>query len=238
MTRFAASLLLALLIPLDAAADALYAPTMIGASPRISDYGTSTGAGFRTFDNFTVATGGTVERVTWRGFWLDLNSPTPAPAPSPDTLSWNIAFHASGGAAPGAALASETFAAASVTSTFLGPMVFTLGSTFNVLLYELSIDLATPFVASAGTEYWVSVLSLSDAYYPAFALMGATGGDDSSFQQQLGPLMSIVNETTVARDRAIFLDGTLRAVPEPATLPLALAGLALLGASLRSQRRT
>jgi hypothetical protein len=229
MLRLAAPLLLALLMPFTAAAEALYAPTPISSSARISDFGSTTGFGFRSFDNFTVATGGTVDRVAWRGFWIDFGNPSPAPAPGPDVLTWTIAFHASGGGTPGAQLASESFAAAAVTSTLLGTSVFNANGTFNVSQYAYSIDLPTPFVADAGVEYWVSVLSLSDLYDPAFALLGATGGDDSSFQQQLGAGMSVVGDATRAADRAIFLDGTLRAVPEPTTLSLAFAGLALLG---------
>jgi hypothetical protein len=152
-------------------------------------------------------------------------------------LSWSIAFHASNGTTPGGELASETFAAAAVTSTFLGNFVFNVNGSFNVSLYEYSIDLNSPFLAVAGTEYWVSVLSLSDVYDPAFALLGATGGDDSSFQQTLGAGMSVTNTSTVFRDRAIFLDGTLRSVPEPATLPLALCALALLALRRTRGRR-
>ena len=76
-------------------------------------------------------------------------------------------------------------------------------------------------------------MSRSSAYYPAFVLFGATGGDDASFQQTLGAGLSVLAENAVSRDRAVVLEGT---VPEPpATILLAMAAL-LLPLSRRLRR--
>lgn len=231
----ALGLSLAAAAPLAQAA-LLYSPSPINASARTSDFG-SGDRGFRTFDNFTVASGGLVERITWRGFWFDFNKPQPEPAPAPDVLSWDIAFHASAGGAPGGQLLLKSLLAGEVTTTFLGNGVFNIsGDPFNVAFFEYSVDLSSPFAVAAGVEYWVSVLAQSDEFYPAFAWQGATGGDSSSYQQTLGSSMNVTAAGAVAADRQVVLEGTLadNTVPEPASWALALGALAVL-AGLRRQ---
>lgn len=211
----------------------MYAPTQIGSSARFSDYGSASQSGWRSFDNFTVQPGGTVEKVTWLGFWLDQGNPQPAAAPAPDVLSWDIAFYADNGGVPGAPLSLESFSAGSVTSNYLGDGVFNAGGSYNVSFYQYSIDLTNPFAVSPATQYWVSVLSRSESFVPAFVLRGATGGDDSSYQEQLGAAMSVIGVQQVAADRAISLEGTV--VPEPATFCVSAAALVLLS-TLRRRR--
>jgi hypothetical protein len=208
----------------------IYAPTVIGSSARISDYGSASGTGFRTFDNFEVSFGGSVQTVTWQGFWLDLDNPIPVPAPSPDVLNWEIAFHADNAGIPGSQLSFESFAAADVASTFLGYGVFNAGGSYNVSYYEYSVTLTNPFEFSGGTEYWFSIFSRSDSYFPAFTLRGATGGDSASYQQLLGPGLAVVGQGPVAADRAVVLEGT---VPEPPAILLTAMALVLLPLSRR-----
>lgn len=217
-----------------AQADVIYGTNAIGASPRTSDYGTVTGSGFRTFDNFTSASNASIERLSWRGLWL--GEVTPAPAPAPLVDSWLISFHSSSGGTPGALLWSQSVAAANVAGTFRGAGVLSAGSTYNVNYFDYALDLPAAFDILAGEEYWVSVTAIADTFYPAFAVLGATGGDDSSYQQTLGANMSVSSATNVARDRAFTIEGTLQQVPEPGTL--ALGGIAFAAmAGLRSRRR-
>ena len=216
----------------EAGAAVLYAPTPIGSSARTSDFGDSSNSGFRSFDNFTVADGGIVQHVSWSGFWIDFGNPDPAPAPAPDVLSWEVAFYADNAGIPGAQLSLDTYAAADVDETFVGDGQFSVGSLFNVAFFDYSVDLLTPFAATAGTQFWFSVMARSDEFNPAFALRGATGGDDASYQHTLGAGLSVVNEGAVARDRAVVLEGTL---PEPGTLALVGAGLLGLVAIRRRQ---
>ena len=231
-TRIAATVTLAaaaLLAVQPAFAALIYAPTPIGPSPRTSDYGTVSGSGFRTFDNFTSASSASIDRISWRGLWFAEAAPAPAPLPLVD--QWEIAFHASSAGTPGALLWTQTLAASSVASVFAGSGVLTAGTTYNVNFYDYSLDMPALFNIMAGTEYWISVTAIAAEFNPAFAILGATGGDDSSYQQQLGPGMSIAAAGPVARDRALVIEGTLLAVPEPASL--ALAGIAIVGLASR-----
>lgn len=219
--------------PSSASAALIYGTTAIGASPRSSDYGTVSGSGFRTFDNFTSASGASIERVSWRGLWFGDATPAAAPAPLVDT--WEIAFHASSGGTPGAVLWSQSIAAASVGATFAGAGVLNAGSTYNVNFYDYALDLPAVFNILAGAEYWISVTAIADNFNPTFAILGATGGDDLSYQQQLGAGMGVISAQSVARDRAFRIEGTL-AVPEPGTLALGVIALAAL-AGLRGRRQ-
>lgn len=216
-----------------AQAAAIYAPTPISPSPRTSDYGTADNFGFRSFDNFSSSSGAVVQQVSWWGLWFDAGNPAPAPAPSPDVQSWTLAFHASSGGTPGADLLVQTFAALDVTAEFLGTGTLSAGGVYNTMQYRYSVELPVEFVAAAGVEYWVSVTATSSQFYPAFALFGATGGDDMSYQQTLGPGMAVTESSFRAADRMIRLDGQLLAVPEPGTALLAVLPLLALAASRR-----
>ncbi|MFT3720791.1 hypothetical protein [Pseudorhodoferax sp.] len=229
---------LALLAPPgQAEAAPIYAPTPIGASPRFSDLGAA-GGGWRVFDDFTPATSASVERVGWSGFWLDLNNPQPAPAPAPDVSAWDVAFYADAGGVPGALLLLQTFSPAGANPTLLGAGSFSQGgNVYDVDHYRYEVDLAAPLALAGGDTYWVSVMAHSPALLPGFAWSAATGGNDSSYQQQLGANGQPTGAQTVARDRAVTLDGTLLAVPEPAALPLAGLALLLLAALRRGRAR-
>jgi hypothetical protein len=218
---------------IDAGATVLYAPTPIGSSARTSDFGDISQSGFRTFDNFTVSLNGYVNKVSWKGFYLgDIQ---PAVAPAPDVDNWEIAFYSDNAGVPGSQLFFESIAAASVAESFEASGVFNINpNSYNVNYYGYSVALTNPFAFNGGTQYWVSILSRSDYSNPSFALRGATGGDGASYQQTLGPGMTVTGATARNADRAIVLEGTT--VPEPGSILLGATGLVLLIAA-RHRRR-
>jgi hypothetical protein len=226
MKQWMTTAALAALAAAHSHAAVIYEPTVISSSLRVSHFGANDNFGFKTYDNFTPGTSAYVEKLTWRGFWWDSNSPQPAPAPPTNVANWDFAIHASTGGVPGAQHFFETQPAAQVVETFNGTGSFGAGDFYNVNFYTYSVVLNTPFLVQAGTEYWLSILSRSDDYIPIFVLRGATGGDDSSYQQTLGANMAVAASTFVARDRAVRIEGT--EVPEPGTFAAAAAGLLAL----------
>ncbi len=230
----AAALATALLLPValqPAQAAVLYSTTVMGASPWTSDYGSISQTGWRSFDNFQLTGGGSVQRITWSGIWF--GDVLPAPTPAPDAISWDIAFHASAGAAPGAQLSLQNYLTGQVSSAYLGDAVLsTEGNQYNVAIYQYSVDLSSAFAAQAGIEYWLSIMARSDDLNPSFAWLGGSGGnDDSSYQQLLGAGMSVTEGFTRAADRHMVLEGErlAQAVPEPGAGLLALLALGALG---------
>ena len=211
----------------------LFATTLNSNAAYGSDYGNN--SGFRTYDNFELATSSHVEALTWDFLFIDLAHPQPASAPTDDVTQWIVSFYADNAGVPGAQLASHSFAPADVTSSFLSQSTYSAGgNTYNVTSYHYSAGLPTDFLALADTTYWLSVFALSDAYYPVAAWRGGSGGlGPSTYQQHLGLNMSVTGVSTYASDRAFSLEG--RQAPEPSVLLLTAAGFA---AAVLRRRRT
>ncbi|MDG3007382.1 hypothetical protein [Paludisphaera mucosa] len=214
--------------------------------------------GYQTYDDFRLGSDAAVTSVNWQGFYYDSQN-TGANPVGPDTSQWQVGFYGDGGGAPGGAISEQTLSAASVTTTLAGTLAFA-GSTVNV--YDFHADLTGPVDLSGGSTYWLSVLSIQDAFNPFFAWMSSNQGlNGLSFQRWYVEGIDVVQE----RDRAFSLGGaggvlydqpadyptfpdgvytawtstvTAAAVPEPAALVQAtLAVAAAGGLALRRRRR-
>lgn len=179
--------------------------------------------GFQAYDNFSLATSGTVNTVTWQGFYDDYINAGANPV-APDTKSWKIDFYGGAAGAPGALLSTATLPAAQVTTTFLG-----VGS-FNqaVNVYSFTATLPVPVTFDPGTAYWFSPLSIQTAFDPFFSWSAAaaqSGG--TSYQRNVAP-----GATTGAGLDAVRPDDrafALLYVPEPGAAAVLLGALAALG---------
>lgn len=92
-----------------------------------------------------------------------------AAAPAPTASSFTVSFYSDASGRPNTAapLQRTTFALANVGQTFQKNVSGLLcGSAANTTwpFYRYSVTLTTPFTATAGTKYWISVQATTPSY--------------------------------------------------------------------------
>ncbi|WP_083713113.1 hypothetical protein [Paludisphaera borealis] len=170
------------------------------------------------YDNFTIGTGATITDVSWVGSYFN---------GAPAAISgFTLTFYADNAGQPGTALATD-FIVGNANETSLG-----LDDQSDPA-FSYSAILNTSFAATAGTQYWLSIVA-DMGFPPQWGWEYGTGGDNSAYQDFFGI------RSPIANDFAFSLDGVpLSAVPEPGTLTSACtAVLAGLGCTWRRRRRT
>ena len=170
-----------------------------------------------TYDNFTLGTSAQVTGISWVG--LTFNPPDDNPA----ITAFTISFYSDSGGVPGSVLESETITGnANQTAN---------GSLGGFPTFTYSASLSTALNASAGTEYWVSIVP-DLSFPPQWGWSNGLGGDGQSYQVFFG------SGSSLPGDRAFTLTGdAVSAVPEPSTLASAgIAGLFGLGFALRRRK--
>ena len=153
------------------------------------------------YDNFTLGTTSTVTGVDWVGGYF--NPPTQGPI-----TAFTISFYADSGGAPGGLLASTSVSGTANETLLTGPNYS----------YTTAI---TPFIAAAGTEYWMSIVP-DLGFPPQWGWASGTGGDGIAYQDFFG------SRSQLGTDLAFGLQGS-PVVPEPSSLVLAgLGGMSFL----------
>ena len=180
----------------------------------------ATNSGYRTFDAFTLASDDVVREVTWYGVYFTANSALHAAAPN--TASWDLSFYADNAGTPGSRVFNTSVP---VTSRLLGTSP-NGQETLSVYSFTAAIG---AFSATGGTKYWFSPTSQAATFSPFFSWIEGTGGDGTSYQRMAsnGTILTTFDRNG---DRAFTLSNT---VPEPASLALLGAGLAMVLARRR-----
>ena len=161
------------------------------------------------YDNFTLGSTSSINMVKWTGGYFN-------PGPPGAITNFNVDFWANSGGAPGGLLASTAVAGnANETS---------LGSDY----YSYSLNLGTPFTASAGTQYWLSVVP-DMGFPPQWGWASGTGGDGIAYQDFFG------TRSQLSTDMAFSLVGNTTATPEPGSMLLMATFLMALGPIVRKK---
>jgi hypothetical protein len=161
------------------------------------------------YDDFTLGFHGLVTDVEWQGQYFN-------PATTGTITAFTLTFWDDNANQPGAALLSQTIAG-NAGETFAGTGSF--GPAYNY-----ATNLTTPFVAFAGTKYWLSIVP-DLTFPPQWGWNIASFGN--SYQDFQGTRFNR------GYDEVYSLTG--QEVPEPATMTLFGIGMGV--AALRRRRK-
>jgi hypothetical protein len=164
-----------------------------------------------TYDNFTLATTMNITGATWVGGYFN-------PATTGTITAYTLQIYADNAGTPGAVLQSESITGNAAETVDAG----------GAPIYDYTAVFSSPFTASAGQQYWLSIVP-DTAYPPQWGWATGTGGDGAAYQDYMG------SGAATVYDMAFTLQGA--PVPEPAFYQLgALLALGGLGA-LRLRKR-
>lgn len=164
------------------------------------------------YDNFTLGSTNAIDEVLWTGTYWNPSSPG-------TLLQFTLTFWPDNAGQPGAvALYSAVIPGTGNETLILSPAT-----------YGYDVSLTSPFVATGGTPYWLSIVP-TVGYPPQWGWNVGTGGDGISYQDFMG------SRNSVPYDMAFQLNGEATGIPEPVSLALAGTGLVLLGFVARRRR--
>jgi hypothetical protein len=168
-----------------------------------------------TYDDFTLGSATDITRVTWVGGYF--NTAVQAPINSFELQFWSDAA-----GQPGSSLMDYVIPGTAGESY--------LEDNGGASIYSYAADLGSAFQASAGTQYWLSIVANVD-FPPQWGWESGTGGDGVAYQSFFGAAGQ------APTDMAFTLCGTGSSVtPEPSSgglLCLGLLGAGLLAARIR-----
>jgi hypothetical protein len=201
--------------PVSGPSPIIYAqnPDFNGAYASQNDTASGFGNFATAFDNFTLGANYNIDEVQWVGSYFN-------PPAQGVITAFTLTFYADAGGAPGAVLA-----------TYSGPGSF--GETFvgfdnaGSPTFVYAGLLGSPFAATAGTQYWISLVP-DLGFPPQWGWETGTGGDGAAYQCFFGACGAVPG------DLAFALNGTQQtSVPEPGSLMLLGTGILGLAGVIR-----
>lgn len=179
---------------------------------------------FITYDRIALISSYSVNKVSWVGAFIDLQTPANNPV-LPEAVSWGFRVASDVANAPGLITDSASLAFGDATQEFLGTGNLAGQAAY---FYRFTALLDDPLMLEGGVNQWFSVFAEGPDTVPLFAWISGSGGDGVSSQ-------FLANGTFVGNytDRALTLEGNL--VPEP---PMLMLLLPALGAALALRRRS
>jgi hypothetical protein len=214
-SRFLSRALPSLVVAATIGAPALAGAVTIYSQPYLETtngaYFANVQGGYTQYDSFSLTADASITSVSWSGF--DLNELLPGTVLNPTSFLVNIYSETANGH-PGTLLSTTTIGNS-------GNAVNT-GIMFQntVTLYSYSGNLATPFQATAGKNYWLEIndpTDNNDWYWATGA-----GPDGTHLSKITG------QGTNVTGDDLAFTLSNVAAVPEPASYALFLLGAGVL----------
>ena len=162
------------------------------------------------YDNFTLTDPAVITGISWRGGYV-------LPANPVAMASFTVSFYGTTGAGEPdtVTVLNENIVPGNAGETLVGT-----NSSRTVRLFDYQLTLPTPFVASAGTKYWMSIVADKAGTLPQWGWSSGTGGDGIMYAESV--TLGGVVRRRLAFDLAFTLSGTN--VP-PTNTPPALAAI-------------
>lgn len=224
ITRLAPVLALASVFALGNAQIYSQAPDGTGSSISQNDIG-GLGNFATTYDNFELNSTDTIENVQWIGQYSAVSQ-----AHLPDITGFTVNFYSDSSGSVGNLLESNYVAGTS------NEELVSFDSNFNPLfLYSMDLPTVLPgettpgFVATANTQYWMSIVA-DQTFPPFWGWSYSSDGDGQSYADFLG------TRYPQSADLSFALFDSPQAVPEPTTY-VAFGGAALIFARRRRSKK-
>lgn len=130
------------------------------------------------WDDFTLSNGGAISQINWYGGYDPLKSGRGGPV-----TDFTVSIYPSMAAGTEPAIANPPLVKYQ-TGGKAGETAFTVVN--GIQINQYSFSLSTPFVAEAGTRYWIYIAASQQGSSPDWSFISATGGSGNHYIKTSG----------------------------------------------------